>query len=212
MPVGDTVGGTSPYTGLPAARWEATTIELVQAHPLGVGHGETLVAAVSGAWTDIFESTFGPKKLRIGVDIFPQPQILGFLLHELIPPRIQIAFGANWRKDATADEKDLVYIPEPAKSVEIKTSSNANNIYGNRSYAQVATNGAKKDKSGYYIGVNFQKCTLDTPKPDLVRIRFGWLDADDWTGQAAATGQQASLSPEVRDGKLLQLYPVNKLP
>jgi hypothetical protein len=183
----------------------------VQAHPLGIERGEPLVEAVQLAWSDIFASTFGPRKLRIGVDLFPQPQILGFLLHELIPPRIELSFK-GWRKDQTADEKDLVYVPKPELSVEIKTSSNPNNIYGNRSSAQVGASGTKKDKSGFYIGVNFEKCTKATPTPRIVRVRFGWLDADDWTGQAAATGQQASLSPQVRDGKLLELYPVNKMP
>jgi len=204
-------GNSSPYQSLTFAQWQAKTIQLAQSHPLGAGRGEKLVEAIQLAWDDIFTSTFGPKKLRIGVDLFPQPQILGFLLHELIPPRIQLSFE-GWRKDQSADEKDLVYIAKPELSVEIKTSSNPNNIYGNRSYAQVGTSGTKKDKSGFYIGVNFQKCTRDTPSPTIVRVRFGWLDADDWTGQAAATGQQASLSREVRDGKLLELYPVNKLP
>ncbi len=202
----------SPYEGLAAGQWEAKTIELVSAHPLGADHGSPLVAAVQAAWDDIFQSTFGPKQLKIGVDIFPKPQILGFLLHELIPPRIELAFGSDWRVDKAADEKDLVYQPDKGLSVEIKTSSNANNICGNRSYAQETANGTKKDKSGYYLGINFQKCTKTTPTPTLVKVRFGWLDAADWTGQTAATGQQASLSTQVRDGKLLELYPLNKLP
>lgn len=101
-------------------------------------------------------------------------------------------------------DKDLVYIPDPSLSVELKTSSHASQIFGNRSYAQ-PQQGAGKSKDGYYLTVNFEKFSKDgLPKVKL--IRFGWLDHTDWIGQAAATGQQARIRPESDRAKLVRLY------
>lgn len=73
-------------------------------------------------------------------------------------------------------------------------------IYGNRSYGQKVENeaAAKKDKSGYYITVNFFGRTLTL-------LRFGWIDADDWQAQRAATGQMAGLRDEAYLYKLLPI-------
>ena len=48
-------------------------------------------------------------------------------------------------------------------------------------------------------------------KPKILKIRFGWLDHDDWKGQSASTGQQASLSADVENYKLIEIYPENRL-
>lgn len=99
------------------------------------------------------------------------------------------------------DDKDLVYIPDPAFSVETKTSGQAGfKVYGNRSYGQKsATDVApKKEKSGYYITVNFHSQILSL-------IRFGWIDAADWDPQEAPTGQMAGLKQTVYDKKLIPL-------
>jgi hypothetical protein len=64
----------------------------------------------------------------------------------------------------------------------------------------------KKSKSGYYLTVNFQKFSASNKKPRILLIRFGWLDSTDWRGQAAQTGQQASLSWEADNYKLLKIY------
>jgi hypothetical protein len=164
---------------------------------------------VLGSWKAIFQSSIGPRKFRIGKDIFPKPQILGFLLHELIPLEFQSRHPKDWRPEQTAADKDLVHLKEAKFSVEIKTSSSSSSIYGNRSFAQEGGS-AKKDKSGYYLAINFGKCTKSTPNPQITGIRFGWLDHSDWLGQKAATGQQARLAPEVESGKLLKIYPALK--
>jgi hypothetical protein len=39
----------------------------------------------------------------------------------------------------------------------------------------------------------------------LTLIRFGWIDADDWMPQAAATGQMAGLPRTVYAGKLISI-------
>jgi hypothetical protein len=134
---------------------------------------------------------------------------MGFFLHELIALELEFRFAGLWRRDQASDEKDLVYIPDDAFSIEIKTSSSGKNIYGNRSYAQLATK-SKKNKSGYYLAINFEKFTTQsTPRPQISLVRFGWLDHDDWIGQTSATGQQARLSPAVERNKLIVL-PISK--
>jgi hypothetical protein len=129
---------------------------------------------------------------------------MGFLLHELIPLELEFRYPKLWRRERLSTEKDLVYIPDEAFSVEIKTSSSKRNIYGNRSYAQVGGT-SKKSKSGYYLAINFEKFSSKVTKPEITLVRFGWLDQEDWIGQVAATGQQARLSPIVERNKLLVL-------
>lgn len=191
----------SPYNGLAPHEWAAKTRELITAYPLST---DDLVKATLGAWESIFQSSIGG--FYIGKDLFPKPQIMGFLLHELIPLKLEARFPSTWRADKTADEKDLVYIPDPVFSAEIKTSSHPSQIFGNRSYAQESING-KKGKSGYYLAVNFEPFIAENIQPKIVKVRFGWLDHSDWLGQKAATGQQARLSPQVENQKLLQIYP-----
>ncbi|HPJ81976.1 MAG TPA: ScaI family restriction endonuclease [Saccharofermentans sp.] len=195
----------SPYRGLSVGCWKEKTQELIKMHPLS---DKDIVDVVLSSWKSIFDSQFGTAGFKIGVDIFPKPQILGFLLHELIPLELGSRFPTQWRGDEVSSEKDLVYIPNKKYSIELKTSSNPRHIYGNRSYAQKSTRG-KKAKSGYYLAVNFRKVSKgSTGKafPKIRLIRFGWLDSTDWTGQAAQTGQQASLSKEIETTKLLPLY------
>lgn len=108
-----------------------------------------------------------------------------------------------WRREETADEKDLVYIPDQDYSIEVKASSSVKSIFGNRSYAQEAAS-AKKSKSGYYLAINFEKF-VSAKRPEITLVRFGWLDHFDWIGQAAATGQQARLDPNAERHKLLRL-------
>lgn len=190
----------SPYVDLDPAKWGDKTQELIDAHPLDP---DDIVDTVLTCWTAIFESRLGGK-FRIGHDIQPKPQIMGFLLHELIPLELQSRHAGQWRPEKDKVDKDLVYIPDPSLSVELKTSSHASQIFGNRSYAQ-PQQGAGKSKDGYYLTVNFEKFSKDgLPKVKL--IRFGWLDHTDWIGQAAATGQQARIRPESDRAKLVRLY------
>jgi hypothetical protein len=161
-------------------------------------------------WSEIFQSSITSRGYRIGVNLFPNPQIMGFFLHELIPLEFASKYPGIWRRDRSAIEKDIVHIPNNDFSIEIKTSSSSRNTYGNRSYAQQSATGAtpKKDKSGYYLVVNFQKFNptiQGTQTLNINLVRFGWIDREDWQGQTAATGQQAKLSPDVERYKLLQL-------
>lgn len=193
----------SPYHGLPSDQWLQVTQQIVQHHPLDMIE---LVQIVMESWDDIFLTKIGKSGFSIGKDIYPTPQIMWFLLHEIIPLKLSQKYPKLWKKDASVSDKDLVYIPDPNLSVEIKTSSQKS-LYWNRSYAQESTE-AKKDKSGYYLWVNFQKFSDvdDGVKPEITMIRFWWLDHADWMWQKSATWQQSSLSPEILKNKLISFY------
>lgn len=195
----------SPYANEPEQRWSEITERLIDEHPLS---NEDIVSAVLEAWEGIMKTSIA-EKLQIGVDIFPKPQILGNYLHELIPVILERRYPDLWARDVQKKDKDLVCVQNPFYSCEIKTSSNANNIFGNASYGQEdSSNSTSKSKDGYYIAVNFENFNPDNPnfKPRIRKIRFGWLDHTDWHSQGASSGQQARIRPNVRDNKLKLLY------
>lgn len=189
----------SPYENVPEGDWSVITDRLIADHPLSTAD---LIGAVDAAWAAIFESNLG--KFRIGREIQPKPQIMGFLLHELIALELAAKYPAEWRGEQTKADKDLVYIPDPNFSIEVKTSSHKSQVFGNRSYAQPQV-GAGKNKNGYYLTVNFAKFAgAETPLLSLVR--FGWLDHSDWLAQNSATGQQARVKPASDAAKLKVIY------
>jgi len=190
----------NPYDGLAEQKWKKKTQDLVKGHPLGA---QEIVEVVQKCWDSIFKSKIGG--FSIGTHIFPKPQIMGFLLHELIPLEFAARHPKKWRGENVKNDKDLVHMPDDSYSVEIKTSSHKSQIFGNRSYAQKGK-AKSKEKTGYYLAVNFEKFLPGGHRPKIRRIRFGWLDHADWTGQRAATGQQARLSRAVEEGKLLVLF------
>jgi hypothetical protein len=192
----------SPYDGVSAPKWLSVTNKLIKKHPLAEAE---LVEVVQLAWKSIFDSRMGTQGFQIGRDIFPKPQIMGFFLHELIPLEIASRYPGAWRPDKLASEKDIVCEASDEFSIEIKTSSDANHIFGNRSYAQQSSRG-KKGKSGYYLAVNFEKFGKKRFLPEIRKIRFGWIDSADWIGQKAQTGQQSRLSSDVENKKLKLLY------
>ena len=182
--------------------WEWKTRELIDQHPIVVNE---LVQVVLDSWDGILDTKLGAGHYRIGHDIFPTPQIMAFLLHELIPLELARLHPGIWRRDKLSDEKDVVYVPDDNYSFEIKASSSPTGIFGNRSYAQPSPN-AKKHKAGFYLAVNFEKFSDSNIIPQVTQIRMGWLDHTDWIAQRAATGQQARLDIRARDKKLLRLY------
>lgn len=192
----------SPYDGKPISEWKKITENLIKEHPL---NEKDIVSTVLESWESIFESTLGRHGLKIGVQIFPKPQIMGFLLHEIIQQEFVAKYPGEWRGEETSEDKDLVCILDDNFSIEIKTSSNQNQVFGNRSYAQESINN-RKSKSGFYLAVNFDKFSKSRKKPEILLIRFGWIDHDDWIGQAAATGQQARLSRETYENKFKTLH------
>lgn len=195
---------TSPYEGVPISGWQMLTERIVQQHPLDT---KEIVEVVLEAWDKIMLTKIGGE-LQIGVHIFPSPQIMGNYLHELIPVLLSRRHPEYWRGEETKEDKDLEYIPNSYYSVEIKTSSQ-NKIFGNRSYGQEnSDNNSGKLKYGYYLAINFEKFTSTNRKPKIKRIKFGWLDHTDWKAQAAATGQNSTLSNDAWNYKLKELYSV----
>jgi hypothetical protein len=192
----------SPYSNTNKSTWAKITDELIEAHPLNEGE---IVEFCLAAWGNLFSSSIGRHGLKIGQHIFPKPQIIGALLHELIPAEIVATYPKDWQREQEKDDKDIVYLPDDRFSVELKTSSNPNQIFGNRSYAQVPSQ-QRKSKDGYYLTVNFEQIKEKAKQPNILRVGFGWLDHTDWIGQTAATGQQARLSPETYTLKLKTLY------
>lgn len=192
----------SPYEDLPPKKWLDVTRWLVNEHPLKIAE---IIEVVLAAWDSIFASRMGTRGFQIGNDIFPKPQIMGFFLHELIPLELAARHPTQWRGEQSGMDKDIVYIPDDRFSIEVKTSSNPSHIFGNRSYAQDTTKN-KKVKSGYYLAVNFQKFSPNLKRPNILLVRFGWLDSIDWIGQKSATGQQSRLPPAAENYKLLQIY------
>jgi hypothetical protein len=202
------VDALSPYDGFTQERWPEITTELLRAYPVP---RDEIVEIVLEQWESIFESRVGKHGLRIGEHIFPKPQIMGDYLHELIPYEFNARYPDDWRRDNSGTDKDLVYVPEPARwSTEIKTSSHPTQVFGNRSYAQPGV-GHRKSKSGFYLTINFEKWSLATGRLPAIRVvRLGWLDHTDWIAQAAATGQQARIRPEAYAGKLAVLFPAGE--
>ena len=197
----------NPYENKNEDEWFDITCNLIKNHPLDM---DIMVDTVLETWENIFNSSFGKNDIKIGVDIFPTPQIMGFLLHELIPINLKAKLSSDdWVKDKEVSEKDLVYRPNLDYSVEIKTSSDKKRIFGNRSYAQKSDN-PKKSKTGYFLAVNFEKFNEST-NPKIRKISFGWLNHEDWRGQKAQTGQQANLPAIIYETKLLEVYPNNTI-
>ncbi len=206
----------SPYFNIVVDKWKLITEKLIKNHPLSE---KQIIDAVIISWKQIFESKIGP--LSIGKQIFPSPQVMSNILHELIPYNLAQNVGNNYKVGTSKIEKDIVYLPNNRFSIEIKASSDKSNIFANRSYAQPATNSDTKDKNGYYIGVNFEKFLQDDNEnyrkvkfddagnilyPKITQIKFGYLEHSDWIAQTSANGQQARLTPDAKKYKMLKIY------
>jgi len=197
---------SSPYQGKNKSDWQAITLRLIREHPLSE---KEIVDVVLISWNQIFDSKIG--SFNIGKEIFPSPQIMSFLLHELVALNLKLRHPGVYRVGVEKIDKDVVYEKNPKYSVEIKGSSNPKHIFGNRSYAQPNSKDAIKKKDGYYITINFEKFVKNVKgKLRILLIRFGYLEHTDWIAQAAPTGQQARLGPEVYKTKLKTIYDVTK--
>jgi len=197
---------SSPYSNKERSEWESITQKLIKKHPLTQ---EEIVDVVINSWDQIFNSKIGA--FNIGKEILPTPQIMSFLLHELVSHNLSLQFPGQYRTGTEKYEKDVVCVKNEKYSIEIKGSSHPNQIFGNRSYAQPNSNNAIKKKDGYYITINFEKFSKNKqPKPRILLIRFGFIEHTDWIAQNAPTGQQARLIPEAYKSKLRILYDVNK--
>ena len=189
----------SPYDGLEESEWKSKTSELVKEHPLDQ---KEIKKVVLDCWKCILNTAIGDYK--IGRDIFQKPQIIGLFLHELICLEISKMDPETWGCEKKPSDKDIVNLKNARYSIEVKTSSHKSKIFGNRSYAKAAGK-SKKSKSGYYLAINFEKFKPGGDEPRVLKIRFGWIDHEDWSGQAAESGQQANLPVSVERYKLVEI-------
>ena len=190
-------GGVSPYENVGVENWHKITEKLVKRHPLS----RTIVDLCLKSWQSILNGKINTY-LNLNIrEIGISPQATGALLHDVIPA--YIAKNVPGFRRGEGKEKDIVCESDDYFSLEIKTSSQKS-IFGNRSYTKSETG---KSKSGYYLAINFEKIASDNPR--ILRIQFGWLDHSDWIGQRSEKGQQASLTKEAKENKLLTLYDVN---
>jgi len=188
----------SPYDGVEVSRWTDVTRSLLQAHPLKPA---IIHDAAQASWERLWSTTVGDAALGFPlVELDPPATVVGYFFEKLFAKELATRLPGVWR-GGKGSEKDLHCLSDPTKSVEMKASGQLGyKIYGNRSYGQAIENAeaAKKDKSGYYITINFHGQTL-------TRLRFGWIDADDWVPQKSPTGQMAGLGDDVYKYKLLTI-------
>ena len=193
----------SPYNGKTVAEWSAITDQLIAKHPI---RPDEIVKTVLKSWDDIFNSKIG--SFFIGREIKPGPQVMSFLLHELVAHYLTLNHPGIYKAGTLKSEKDIHCINDCNFSVEIKASTNLSQIFANRSYAQPQSGIGQKDKNGYYIAINFEKFKDGNPNlPKILMIRFGYLEHTDWIAQKAATGQKARLGADIYRYKLKQIYP-----
>lgn len=188
----------NPYENKDIEQWHKITENLVRQHPLT----DVMVDLCQKSWESILNgkiNTYLNMKIK---DMSISPQATGALLHDVLPE--YIAKNIEKFRKGQGKEKDVVCDYDDFYSFELKTSSQKS-IYGNRSYAK---SDVGKDKSGYYLTINFEKISSNDPK--ILLIKFGWLNHSDWIGQKSETGQQASLTKEARENKLLILYEYKK--
>ena len=201
---------SGPFAGLTQndeniARYNEILLELLDDHPLTI---EQLVEACFMGWNSLLRSSISEADLRFDRDIFVDGRVIGNLLHFLVPYHLNRVLG-GWRKEQAKIDKDVVYIPDVGYSFEMKgTITGGYAVFGNRSYAQESDDPDKPDISGYFLALNYTKMDEDNPgNSTIARIRFGWLDKSDWTGQKESTGQRATPTLFARKHKLTELWP-----
>lgn len=191
---------TSPYIGYPEQEWLQITRQLVKEFPFS---SEVLVSIVESAWEDLFSSSLGNSQLKIGQDIFLPAQATGVILEKLIAVTLANKYS-EWRGSQAKHEKDIVCIFNDRYSFEIKTSSSKSGLYGNRSTGHRSDNRIKH-RTGYYLVINYKLPTEDDLTRKIWKIRFGWIDDEDWLGQEKPTGQQASIGAKLASLKLVTI-------
>lgn len=186
----------SPYLNQPIENWQNITNNLIATHPLSL---QDIHDAVFRAWNNVWTTVIGGQNGYRLIDASPLPpaQVVGYLLEMLVAKEINL-INRNfiWGQGS---QKDIHCISNDNFSIEMKTSGQLGyKIFGNRSYGQTGATG-KKDKSGFYITVNYYNTTVTL-------IRFGWIDSWDWTSQTASTGQAATLSNDTYTHKLKTIH------
>ena len=192
----------SPYLDYPEDEWPAITRDLVENFPLSQ---EEIVKTVLDAWDDFYSSSFGNGNLTIGTDIFLPAQATGVILEKLIASILENKYPDTWKGGYEKTHKDIINLKDDQFSFEIKTSSSPSGLYGNRSTGYRSDN-SRKRRTGYYLVINYLLPKEEDTNKKVRKIRFGWIDDDDWVGQKQASGQQASIGAHLAKLKLITLF------
>lgn len=187
----------SPYIGVPVGQWPNITNKLIRKYPIPQ---REILEIAEIAWNRLWTSTIGGQ---IQLDKVELPAtVVGYFFQKLFAHELSTRYPRIWRGEQEKSDKDLVNLQDSIFSTEMKSSGQMGYaLFGNRSYNQQTQNdnNVGKDKSGYYITLNFfgNKMTL---------LRLGWIDQDDWIPQGAETGQAAILKPDVYKYKLVKIH------
>ena len=192
-------GNVSPYHGKNPGELLTVTEGLIASHPLKTTE---ILEVAETCWSALWLTTIGNQDAQIALrEVYPPATVVGYFFEKLFAKELAKRHPDLWRGATSGTEKDLHYIPDPKFSIEVKTSGQLGlKIFGNRSYGQKVENEAlaKKDKSGFYITVNFFGERMNL-------LRFGWIDGSDWKAQKSATGQMAGLDDYVYSEKLIPI-------
>lgn len=132
------------------------------------------------------------------VDLELHGSIYGGLIDTVLREVIIKSDESKWMRPNLKVDKDVIYIDDNKKSLEIKSGGQKNTqVFGNRS-SNLEEKNEQKSMAGYYITINYYN-------KELYLIRFGWLDEEDWIGQVDG-GQQAKISEDAYELKLKILY------
>lgn len=186
----------SPYKGKPESSWIKITKDLVEKYPLSCS--EILDIALL-SWSQLWDTKVGETITLKEVEL--PATVVGYFFQKLFAHELSQRYETEWRGEKEKSDKDLVNILHPEFSTEMKSSGQMGyKIFGNRSYNQESENNsvAGKDKSGYYICMNFYGQVLTL-------LRIGWIDQEDWKPQGAETGQAAILDPKAYSHKLIKI-------
>ena len=185
----------NPYDGKNIDTWFFITKELVNNHPLA----SVITELCLKSWQSLLNGKINTYLNLQIKDMKLSPQATSALLHDVVTEYVEK--NVDGFRKGIGSEKDIVCEYDSRFSVELKTSSSDRKIFGNRSYTK---SGKGKEKSGYYLAINYEK--IDRNKPQIKLVQMGWLDHSDWKGQESETGQQASLTIEARKFKFVVLY------
>ena len=187
---------TSPYSNEPQSRWREITENLIENYPLTT---QQILDLAMLSWRRLWNFQIGGKISLEEVEL--PATIVGYFFQKLFAHELKSRYPKIWKGEELKTDKDLVNIQNSNFSTEMKCSGQLGySLFGNRSYNQVSESSdmSGKNKSGYYITVNFYKKVITL-------LRIGWIDQDDWVPQSSATGQAAVLKPEVYQHKLIEI-------
>ena len=105
----------SPYQDQKPEQWEETTRKIIKNHPISQ---DELKKTVLDAWDSILKTNI--SKYKIGEDIFPTQQMIGFLLQQLVSLHFENKYPEIWRGEKSASDKDMVCLTDDNFSMKSK--------------------------------------------------------------------------------------------